>query len=207
MSASEKPWKVVISHHPVDTYSGHGSHQTLGNWVWTGTRGAVSRSFTGPRVALLSSGIFIGALISPIGWALAGAGLLMAPVSVVGDKIHKHPQDTDHWAYSQFAENLVEIADRYHALLVSGHDHNLQLIRVTDRVMQVVSGSAGKVSWVAGSGGDLLYSASKPGFVRFDLNADQLWMQFCTVDINDPAADCGVTFTLPADRGEAASNR
>ena len=207
LAASDKPWKMVLGHHPIKTYSGHGEYATLDNWLWTGTRGKIPELATGPRVTLISMGVFLGALVSPVGWALAGAGLLIAPASVIVDKIHKHPQDTDHWAYNQFGSNLEEILARHDAFYLSGHDHNLQFIELSGRAIQIVSGSAGKQSWVAASASGLHYSAAKPGFVRFDGTAHQLWMQFCTVEVENPVADCGTTFRMVANPGGVASTR
>lgn len=118
----------------------------------------------------------------------------------MADKIHKHPQDTDHWAYRAVADSLEGILSRHGAIFLAGHDHSLQLIEVSSRMIQVVSGSAAKAGWVAKSAPGLQYSAAKPGFVRLDVTSTRLWMQFCTVeeasDGSGPVTDCDGVFEL-----------
>jgi hypothetical protein len=126
---------------------------------------------------------------------------------VIGDEIVKHRQDTDHWAYQEFADSLTSVLVKHEAMYLSGHDHSLQLVELSDRTIQVVSGSAGKETWVASSGPDLHYSAGKPGFARFDVTAEAIWMQFCTVGRNEPAAECGPTFGFTRSPGVVSSNR
>jgi hypothetical protein len=159
-------------------------------------------------MTMLTSGIFIGALIHPAGWVAAGLALALPVISVVGDNIHKHPQDTDHWAYRTVADSLEDILARHGAIYLSGHDHNLQLIEVSGRMIQVVSGSSSQASWVANSAPGLHYSAAKPGFVRLDATDNRLWMRFCTVEDDsdgsegperpEPMADCGAVFEMAA---------
>ncbi len=202
LGASDRPWKFVLGHHPVQTFSGHGSYRTIDNWLWSGTRGKVGAYANGLRLTLLTTGAFIGALIHPVGWVAAGVALALPPISVVADNIQKHPQDTDHWAYRAVADSLEEILSRHGAIYLAGHDHSLQLIDVSGRMIQVVSGSAGKVSWVANSAPGLQYSAAKLGFVRLDATSNRLWMQFCTVEEEidgfEPEADCGHVFEMAA---------
>jgi hypothetical protein len=207
LSATNQPWKIVVGHHPVVTYGSHGSYRTLDNWLWTGSGGRVSSKVQGPRMALLTTGVFIGALISPAGWVAAGLGLAMPALSVIGDKVVKHQQDTDHWSYQEFADSLTSVLVKHEAIYLSGHDHSLQLIELSGRTIQVISGSSGKESWVASSAPDLQYSAGKPGFARFDVTPEALWMQFCTVDRKRPAAECGPTFGFRQSPGVAASSR
>ncbi len=90
-------------------------------------------------------------------------------------------------------------------IYLAGHDHSLQLIEVNDRMIQVVSGSAGKVSWVAVSAPGLQYSAAKPGFVRLDATSSRLWIQFCTVgneaeglEAEPGESGCGHVFEMAA---------
>lgn len=208
LAASDQPWKFVIGHHPVATYSLHGSYRTLDNWLWTGSGGRVSSQAEGARITLLTTGVFIGALISPAGWLAAGLGLALPALSVVGDHIIQNPQDTDHWRYREFADSLEHVLAKHDAIYLSGHDHSLQLIDLSGRAIQVVSGSAGKESWVASSAPDLHYSAGKPGYARFDVTDQVIWMRFCTVDVgDDPKPDCGPQFSLRQSPDVAASSR
>jgi hypothetical protein len=196
LARSDRPWKFVLGHHPIQTYSGHGSYRTIDNWLWTGARGKVAANGNGLRMTLLTSGAFIGALIHPAGWVAAGVALALPAISVVADNIHKHPQDNDHWAYRTVADSLEDILARHDAIYLAGHDHNLQLIEVSGRMIQVVSGSSSKTSWVASSAPGMHYSASKPGFVRLDATHRTLWMQFCTVEESADTTECGTTFRM-----------
>ena len=87
-------------------------------------------------------------------------------------------------AVDTFAVRLREIAEAapVPTLYLSGHDHNLQLIRVSDRFVQVVSGSASKVSDLPYAGPDLLIGEAEPGMVRLDATPDSLWLTYVWVD-------------------------
>ncbi len=200
LAASDQTWKFVIGHHPVETYSGHGSYRSTENWLWTGTKGRVKGTINVIRLALLAGGIAVAAFVSPAGWIAAGVALALPAGTVVYDKIEKRQQDTDHWTYKAFADSLENILARHGAIYLAGHDHSLQLIEVSGRTIQVVSGSAGKLGWVAESAPELHYSAAKAGFVRLDATHDRLWMQFCIVDEESErptgAADCGHVFEM-----------
>jgi len=200
LAASDQTWKFVIGHHPVQTYSGHGRYRSAENWLWTGTKGMVKGTANVIRLALLAGGIAVGALVNPVGWVAAGVALVLPAGTVAFDKIQKRQQDTDHWTYKAFADRLEGILARHGAIYLAGHDHSLQLIEVSGRTIQVVSGSAGKLGWVAESAPELHYSAAKAGFVRLDATHERLWMQFCIVDDtperSSDTADCGHVFEM-----------
>jgi hypothetical protein len=196
LEGNDHPWKFVLSHHPYDTYGSHGKHPTVEHWTWTGTRGKIKGGYSAARTGILGATI-IGAVAlgSPVLAGVAAAVALVPPASVLVDKwFVRHPQDTDHPAYKAFELRLEEILHRHDAIMLSGHDHSLQLIEVNHRTIQVISGSAGKTSAVAGAGGDLHYSAARPGFARFDLTGTDLWIRFCALEPQAAGAECGPSF-------------
>jgi hypothetical protein len=200
LAVSDAHWKFVLSHHPFDTYGGHGKHPTVEHWTWTGTRGKIQGKYSLARTALLGVSLLgAAALSSPILLGVAGATLLAPPASVLVDKwFVRHPQDVDHPVYRHFASRLEESLHRHGAIMLSGHDHSLQLIEVADRTIQIISGAGGKTSVVAEAGGDLHYSASKPGFARFDMTGSGLWITFCALEDDLASLECGPHFyTVP----------
>jgi hypothetical protein len=94
-------------------------------------------------------------------------------------------------AVDAFADRLMRIAAvaPTPTLYLSGHDHNLQLIRVNDRFVQVVSGSASKVSALPYAGPDMLLGEAEPGMVRLDATETELWLTYVWLDGNGTRHD------------------
>jgi len=94
----------------------------------------------------------------------------------------KRLQDLDNGAYIALQREMEKQLIKYNvSIYVAGHDHNLQLLEIDDSHFQVVSGSAGKRSRVSHES-DTLFSHSAYGFVRFDVTATEMWIEFFAVD-------------------------
>lgn len=78
-------------------------------------------------------------------------------------------------------------------LYVSGHDHDLELIRGEGEILQVVSGAGSSPRSVARLE-KTLYAEAEPGFVRVLATETDLWIQFVT-------AGGGARFTHHVERG------
>lgn len=94
----------------------------------------------------------------------------------------KRKQDLDHPANREFQHDLQEFMEKHDiTFYVAGHDHCLQFLRISDRHLQIVSGSAGKLAGVTHKK-DTYYSHEAHGFTRFDLTPDEAWIEFFQVD-------------------------
>jgi len=91
-------------------------------------------------------------------------------------------QDLDHPANQAFQRDLTQFMrqnDVYFYL--SGHEHNLQLIRIGERNFQLISGASGKLSEVSHDD-DTFFSHQARGFVRCDVTKDAFWLEFISID-------------------------
>ena len=70
-------------------------------------------------------------------------------------------------------------------IFIAGHDHSLQLNVVSDSLLQVVSGSAAKTTFV-NPGEETIYSYANHGFARFDITPSEVWIEFVDLDENSP---------------------
>ncbi len=66
-------------------------------------------------------------------------------------------------------------------IYLAGHDHSLQLIDIDNSHLQIISGSAGKLSGTSHKA-DTYFSHSAYGFVRFDVTDFQFWIEFFDVE-------------------------
>ncbi len=158
-------WKIFLGHHPTRTYGRHGGFYRLKEWVWSGTRD------------------FIPPYVRPLTF------LWVPALTVMIDKwLVRHPQDLDNRYYKAFARDLEAVMRKYGiTLYISGHEHNLQLIRIRNRDLnrdyfQVISGAAGRTSEVPGPRGNLLFSHHGLGFVRVEATPEALWLKFVGVE-------------------------
>lgn len=87
-------------------------------------------------------------------------------------------QDLGHSSYKQFADRLYRIlaAAGRGVIYIAGHEHNLQFINVRSNVLQVISGAGSKLAPVS-KGKDTVYKSKEPGFARFDITGDELWVE------------------------------
>ena len=67
---------------------------------------------------------------------------------------------------------------------VSGHEHSLQFLEIDQNHFQIVSGSAAKLSAVTHKQ-DTYFSHAAPGFVRFDVAQNEIWVEFFQVNENN----------------------
>ena len=78
------------------------------------------------------------------------------------------------------AERLGPLLERSGVdLVVSGHDHDLQLLRSKSGWLQLVSGAGSSTrdtSW----GDDTLFAAASPGFAWVGLGPDEMWIEIAT---------------------------
>ncbi|MDC1017043.1 metallophosphoesterase [Pseudomonadales bacterium] len=96
-----------------------------------------------------------------------------------------HYDDLDHPAYQSFIADFEAFSRRHPIIFIAGHDHSLQLNEVSDSLLQVVSGSAGKTTSV-NPGKETIYSYASPGFARFDITPSEVWIEFMDLDENLP---------------------
>ena len=90
--------------------------------------------------------------------------------------------DLDHPAYQAFIADFDAFSIQYPLIFIAGHDHSLQLNIVSDTLLQVVSGAAGKATFVI-PGEETVYAYARRGFVRFDVTPEELWIEF--IDVSD----------------------
>ena len=91
----------------------------------------------------------------------------------------------DHPAYQSFVADFGAFSLRHPMIFIAGHDHSLQLNVVSDSLLQVVSGSAAKTTFV-NPGEETIYSYANHGFARFDITTSEVWIEFVDLDENSP---------------------
>lgn len=113
------------------------------------------------------------------------------------DKLfYKRLQDIDHPAYRAFRRDLLQHMKKYGVTAYfSGHEHNLQLLKLADRQLQLISGSAGKRSPVT-HGRDTYFSHASFGLTRLDVTAESLWIDFLSVDTEENSARSSALFRM-----------
>ncbi len=117
-------------------------------------------------------------------------------VPIVDKLLVKTLNDLDHPAYRRFQTDMAAFMDRNAVqVYLSGHDHSLQMLGIDDRHLQVVSGSAGKLSGT-GHADDSYFSHSAYGFVRFDVVGDEMWVTFLAVDPQTATATGTTIFSV-----------
>ncbi|MEZ4455101.1 MAG: metallophosphoesterase [Gemmatimonadales bacterium] len=137
---------LVVGHHPLESHGEHGGYHPWPQWLF-------------PRVP------------TPLaGWAWAPIGWLYP----LGRRLVSHPQDLN-GAANRAMRAAIEgtFAPGSPLAYASGHDHSLEVIRRGSRFL-LVSGSGSEHHQSAvGRGDSTAYSASRPGFMRLDLMADE----------------------------------
>lgn len=163
------PWKIVIGHHPLKTYGWHGGLAGYKQLLWSGTRDFLPKNFRP---------------IIPI-------STLAAFLSFTGDKFYQSIQDTDNKDNKKFQKDITAHMTKHNILVyLAGHEHNLQLIGLGTvksgkgkfEQLQIVSGSAGKVTPLPKWRNDLYHSQPTLGYVRIDISNDEMWLEFIHVD-------------------------
>ena len=91
----------------------------------------------------------------------------------------------DHPAYQSFVADFEAFSQGHPMIFIAGHDHSLQLNVVSDSLLQVVSGSAAKTTFV-NPGEETIYSYANHGFARFDITPSEVWIEFVDLDENSP---------------------
>lgn len=84
--------------------------------------------------------------------------------------------------YSAFRTDFLQWLRKHHIdFYVSGHDHNLQLLDLTENTLQVISGAAAETGRVRICENTRLAEAVT-GFVRFDVNNQEARLRFYLVE-------------------------
>lgn len=184
LAASDTDWKIVFAHHPLVTHGFHSGYAGLEQWLWSGPRNGFTKY---------------------VPWYLRIFTAPLAPFGVAGDRwLTKSVQDLDNRHNETYQRRVSAILlERGVRVMLSGHDHNLQLLRVGDAdagggLLQVVSGSAGQADPV-GSGEDTYFFRRALGYARFDVRAESLQITFVGVDPDDPAPETLAAFTVSRD--------
>ncbi|MGH9159984.1 MAG: hypothetical protein ACRD2X_08360 [Vicinamibacteraceae bacterium] len=157
--AASARWRLVASHHPVGSYGAH--HVTL-----------PARFLLGPGWRQLRSPWEVVLAIPPLGALATTARWAVAS-----------NQDFHASANRAYRHSLLERLERHRAALVlSGHDHNSQLIELDSSegsrpILQVVSGAAAKVDPVTRGDGTLFYHSGH-GYTRLAVHATHLEVAF-----------------------------
>jgi len=105
-----------------------------------------------------------------------------------------HPTDLNNQDYRAFRADLKAILREHQAIYIAGHDHTLQLLELGDGSYQVVSGSAGHGSPVTAKR-ETLYASGDPGYARFDVTPDALWITFR--HLGETSASAPPVFRIP----------
>jgi hypothetical protein len=90
-----------------------------------------------------------------------------------------------HPAYQEYIADFDNFSRRHPLIFIAGHDHSLQLNVVSDTLLQVVSGAAGKTSFVTPGEGSI-YSYAELGFARFDVTPSDVWIEFVDISNDQP---------------------
>ncbi|MFQ5823285.1 MAG: metallophosphoesterase [bacterium] len=166
--------KIVIGHHPLKSHGRHGGFRPLVEWTWSGTTG----------------------FIKP--WWIRPLTFIWLPfLSTSIDKLFlKLNQDLDNSAYKHFQHDLIQLMNLYNVkIYLSGHEHSLQFLMIDNNHFQIISGSAGKLSPVTHKN-DTLFSHTSPGFVRFDITTNEIWVEFFQVDIKSSSYQSSALFKI-----------
>ncbi|MFQ5637372.1 MAG: metallophosphoesterase [bacterium] len=107
--------------------------------------------------------------------------------TLVDKLFYKRIQDLDHPANRRFQKDLLQTMQKNDVMFyLAGHEHSLQFLEVDRRHLQIVSGSAAKLSGVTHDD-DTFFSHSARGFVRFDVVKDEVWIEFFEVAVENAA--------------------
>jgi acid phosphatase len=102
--------------------------------------------------------------------------------TIIDQLFIKRLQDLDNPANRRFQQDLASIMNQSNVrFYISGHEHNLQVLKIDDKRLQIVSGSAGKLSSVTHKS-DTIFSHAAYGLMRFDVTEDELWLECFEVD-------------------------
>ncbi|MCG8607962.1 metallophosphoesterase [bacterium] len=187
LNTDQSAWKIIIGHHPLESFGYHGGYRPFDQWIWSGTRGFI------PPVARpipYVSAALLGTLVHPGFYSLGAFSLSTTLTDLyVAGTFFPSIQDMRSSAFKQYRKRMLEIMQVHGVkLYLSGHEHNLQFIELANepdeafRTFQVVSGSAAKLTRVSDEKGRLVLGRSNYGFVRFDATKEEIWLDFFTVN-------------------------
>ncbi len=177
--APEGVWRIVASHHPAVTYGKHGE-PSFGNWVFGQGYPQFPYAWQKALAVSLPLGIILGVVVHPA--AVVLAAVPPATTAIVSGR----KQDIGSEPYDRYAAALLDHAERHDVdVLVSGHDHNTQIIELRalagyeGDTLMVVTGAGSKVDPVRRGPGTVAYLADY-SWVRMRQLADGL--SFAIVD-------------------------
>jgi hypothetical protein len=162
LSGSRSTWTLVAAHHPLATGGAH--HPGLPQRFFLGPGWP---QYPAPWHKLL---IWAGPFITLGRWA-----------------VHSR-QDIHNGAYEQYRHQLYQVLrDTNTDLMLAGHDHNTQLIRLSEafedshdrereRPLQVLTGEVSKVDPVAKQKGTVFYHADG-GYVRIAVSRERIELE------------------------------
>ncbi|MCH8871965.1 metallophosphoesterase [candidate division KSB1 bacterium] len=108
----------------------------------------------------------------------------------------KRLQDIDNRYYKKLIEALSTIMKKYPgSFYLAGHEHSLQFLEVGKNNLQIVSGSAAKLSGVTHKS-DTIFSHSAYGFARFDITDEELWIEFFEVNVENEEMNSTALFKV-----------
>lgn len=172
-AAPEGAWTFIVTHHPLANYGKHG-WPGWGNWVFGQGWPQFPNTWTKVLGAMMPLGIAAAVIVHPAALAISAAPPLRM-ASVVFRK-----QDVRSLPYSRYIEELLRLADGYGVDgVLSGHDHNTQLIELGEveefdgETLQVISGAGSKVDPVRRGPGTMAF-LSDYSFVRMTQYVDVL---------------------------------
>jgi len=181
LDKSDAEWKVVFGHHPLVTRGRHGGFTSAAEWLWTGPHDVLTKY------------IHTGLPLVPTALALLREGVRRVPYSdrVLGHLWGRGMQDIDNRHNRKFRDALTKLMGGDRAdIYLAGHDHELQMLSLDDNPdtgpYQIVSGSAGKLSPVTDKKGTL-FAHEAYGFVRLDIQDEEMWVTFVSEDPNSGA--------------------
>ncbi|MFQ6112614.1 MAG: metallophosphoesterase [bacterium] len=116
--------------------------------------------------------------------------------TVIDKWIYKRLQDLDHPANVRFQKDLLAIMKKLNVhIYLSGHEHNIQFLKIDKKNFQIISGSAAKLSPVTHKD-DTLFSHASPGFARFDVSSQEMWVEFFQVDVESSTYKSSALFKI-----------
>jgi hypothetical protein len=118
---------------------------------------------------------------------------LYIPLPVIGSiypwsrQIIGHPQDENGKGYKEMTTAIMNKAKDEHIIFLSGHDHNLQYLKVDEQDI-LVSGSGSKQNPIA-NGDELLYGHMAAGFMKLDFYSNGIIdLNIFEVDVKEKSA-------------------
>jgi hypothetical protein len=168
-------WLIIAAHHPPVSYGKHG-RAALGNWIFGQGWPQFPTRTQKVLAALTPLAVVLGVVVHPAAAAIAA----VPPLTTWFVTVRK--QDLGSSAYQRYSAALLAATERHAvSVILSGHDHNTQIIDLgatgapatEDAPLLVITGAGSKVDPVRRGPGTLAFLADY-SWVRMSLHAGAL---------------------------------